>query len=135
MYLSQTASVFGGALALATLWNVGEVIAPEPIYGAAVYADPVTAGEAILLPWSIDKRTDCPGYAGRVWEGQQDFSLSEPVQATSIPEGVGTYNIPTKIPGLAPAGEMKLWIKGHFDCPGAPPRYFTLGPVIFEVTE
>jgi len=109
------------------------VFSPPIIDAVAIAPGQVSAGDEIVIEWDIIKRTSCPGYSSRVWEGANGFHLSEPVQAASIPEGRGVYSIPTLIPHLAPAGDLRLSIKGHFDCDGREPEYFRLGPVTMTI--
>ena len=94
----------------------------------------VRPGATVIMEWHITKRTDCPGYAGRIWFGENDFYLSEPVRATNLPRGVGNYQVETVIPLLAPPGPLRLLVKGHFDCAYGH-RFFELGPVDMEVKE
>lgn len=111
-----------------------DILSPPIIEGFGSYDAPAVAGEMGMVNWFITKRTACPGYASRVWTGQDGFFLSEPVQATAIPIGVAReYKIPTAFPSMAPAGQLELMIKGHFECEVQPREYFSLGPVVFEV--
>lgn len=113
-----------------------DILSPPLIEGSGRYDATAVAGSTDIVNWVITKRTDCPGYASRVWTGQDGFFLSEPAQATAIPIGVAReYHIQTAFPSMAPAGKLELAIKGHFECEGQPREYFSLGPVVFEVIE
>jgi hypothetical protein len=112
------------------------LLARDPLIEAVANApDIVAPGDEVIIEWAIVKRTECPGYSSRIWEGENGFHLSEPVQATSLPSGAGVYDVPTQIPLLTPSGEAKLTIRGHFDCPGEEARYFSLGPVTMTVAD
>lgn len=102
------------------------------IDGIGVYAETVTAGETVPVHWVIEKDTDCEGVTSRVWNGE-GFFWSEPQQSTALPMGSWSGDIQTKIPVLAPSGNLELTIKGYFECPGEARRYFSLTPVEFEV--
>lgn len=109
------------------------IFTPPPITGTASYDAPVDAGETVLVPWVIEKTTDCPGSSSRTWRGEAEFSLSEPMQANSLPKGTIRPRIQTKIPELAPPGFLHLFIKGYYQCEGQEKMHFTLGPVEFSV--
>ena len=102
------------------------------IEGVGVYSLPVTAGEEVLVDWSIQKNTECEGATSRVWFAD-GFFWSEPQQSTALPMGLFEDKIPTQIPILAPEGRLELIVKGYFECPGEGRRYFSLEPVEFEV--
>jgi len=110
---------------------------PAPIEGSATIVGNVEAGGTYLVNWSIVKRTDCSGMNSRVWEGADGFYLVEPVGETTLPITMEprTYNIPTRIPELAPPGPLQLSIVGSYTCSGHNPVPFRLGPVITEVVE
>jgi hypothetical protein len=112
---------------------VVSVLTPPLIEGAGAVESPVRPGENVLVTWSIDKRTDCPGLTSRVWHGEEGFQLTEPVQITALPKGQAIYHIQTLVPTMAPPGHLTLKIKGHFECPGAAPVAFALAPVHMEV--
>ena len=107
-----------------------DLITPPLIEGYAERATPVTAGDTELVYWNIIKRTDCPGVAGRVWNGEDGFYMVEPLRKTALPMNVEQqeYRIPTEVPSLAPVGKLDLYIKGYYDCGGDRTEY-TLGPV------
>ncbi len=98
-----------------------------------VYGD-VRPGNTVIMEWHITKRTDCPGYVGRIWFGEDNFYISEPVRSTNLPRGVGSYQVETTIPLLAPPGKLQLFVKGYFNCTHGH-RFFELGPIKMEVTE
>lgn len=135
VFLVFSASALGIQAVYTGVDTAYTLMKPPVIEGIADVPAYVTPGEHVLVRWTINKRTVCPGYASRVWQGNAGFHLSEPVQATSIPKGEGVYDIPTGIPNLIPEGAATLTIRGHFDCPGQPPEYFTLGPVQLNVKE
>ena len=114
---------------------VQEAAKAPPIVGYAEYSLPVRADEVAMLKWNITKNTDCEGVLGRVWQGEDGFYLSEVQRASGLPEGDGTYFIPTEIPDGVPAGDLELSIKGFYQCDNNDPDYFTLGPVSLEVVE
>lgn len=135
-FVLPVASLFVAATAALTGLDALFVLSRGPlIQGEGVASQPAAAGETITVHWSIDKRTECEGYSSRVWTGGLGFHLSEPVQANSLPMGLGEYTIPTTIPEQAPVGPLLLTIRGHFDCPRTEPEYFALGPVAIEVIE
>lgn len=128
--LFGAALVWGGINVAADL---REANTPPAISGYAVYSEPVRAGEAVLIPWTITKRVDCPGASSRVWNGQGGFHLSEVQQSTSLPVGEDMrFDIQTHIPSLAPVGPLVLEIIGFYDCDDER-KSFTLGPVLLEV--
>lgn len=130
---SSLAAVSVGALVAAGLYEAGDHFLPDPITGFASYSEPVRAGEIVLVDWEIEKRTDCPGETSRIWQGQQNFHLTEPQQITSLPKGKISPSIQTKIPELAPSGELLLFIGGYYQCTGSARVSFRLGPVEFKV--
>lgn len=109
-------------------------IKPPAIEGKAVVRDPAVIGELVTVTWDVIKRTDCPGKSSRVWSGPDGYSLTEIQQATTLPVGAGTYKVPTRVPSTAPEGKLELNISGFTECPGKPVEYWTLTPVVFEVT-
>lgn len=99
---------------------------------------PVRPGQVVPVDWTLHKTTDCPGSSGRVWRGEDGFYLSEALRATGLPQTdyAMTYHIQTKIPDLAPAGQLSLWIVGGYDCGGIfGSTDFRLGPVTMEVVK
>jgi hypothetical protein len=110
---------------------------PPPIEGVGFGPDTVTAGEVVLVRWQITKRTDCPGENARVWAGAHDFSLHEPLGPTTLPATgkLEVYPVQTKIPQSAPAGTLRLSVRGFYQCPGTERIEFSLGPVTMEVVE
>lgn len=125
------------ALAVASgVDTVRYFVMPRHIEGIGAVSGPVTAGHDVLVDWVVTKRTDCPGVTSRVWYGQDGFQLTEPLQATSLPSGEAMqFSIQTKIPALAPPGELELHIVGAFECSGQQPAKFDLGPVYMQVTD
>lgn len=104
-----------------------------PISGTGKALAVAHAGEQLPILWDLVKETDCPGYSGRVFEGPNGFYVSEPVQSNGLPRGEIKKIIHTDIPAFAPVGEIRMYIKGHYDCPNEDPQYFTLGPVLITV--
>lgn len=104
---------------------------PPAVEGSAVVAMPVRPGQTINVPWQITKRVSCNGVSGRVWDGEDGFSMTEPLRPTSLPaeDRPVTYNIQTTIPELAPAGALNLRVAGYFDCPGGNRIWWEIGPV------
>ena len=141
MHNTAYALVLASSIAL-TAWNgvdyVSDAITPPVIEGWAERKAPVIAGETIRLEWHIIKRTECEGVVGLIWAGENGFRMSEPIRAASLPmTHVETaYRFSTKIPGLAPVGDLELFIKGWYDCPHGK-EYYSLGPVelIVEVAK
>jgi hypothetical protein len=133
MIASKIAWPAAGFLAAAGALEVADIALPPPISGGASYSEPVVPGEIVLVPWAITKRTECPGETSRVWDGQGNFHLTEPKQATALPAGTITPNIQTKVPEMAPAGGLQLRIVGFFQCEGERRQDFALGPVTFTV--
>lgn len=125
-----------GLAALTGLDTARQWVAPMPIEGWAERKTPVMPGQVIRLEWHLTKHVDCPGYASRVWQGENGFYLTETQRATALPssESEVTYRIPTLIPNLAPSGYLGLSIIGHFDCPEGK-RYYTIGPVELHVKD
>lgn len=115
--------------------TVDKIVSP-PLIEAVGYVDnEVSAGGATLVHWVITKRTKCPGFTSRVWDGVGGFHLTEKVQATSLPISENKeYNIQTRIPELAPVGDLELNIAIQFDCDGDIFNY-RLGPVGMAVVD
>ena len=108
------------------------------ISGMGVVGDPVTAGTVTTVEWTLVKEVDCPGTSSRIWRGQDGFYVVESKTITALPlnpEPV-VYSIETRIPFMAPAGDLTLEILGSYDCGGIlGAREFTLGPVHINVIE
>lgn len=131
---SLSSAIAAGLLAIASAFDAVTVLtSPAPIEGVGYYTAPVSAGETVIVDWQITKRVDCPGFTGRVWEGENGFFLAEPLQPTALPMGTITPKIPTAIPPQAPIGDLRLTIKGAFDCEGREEIHFSLTPVKFKV--
>ncbi|PCJ24100.1 MAG: hypothetical protein COA96_10165 [SAR86 cluster bacterium] len=109
---------------------------PPTIEGYATRVAPVRAGQDIRLEWHITKLTDCPGVASRVWDGEDGFRMTEAQKSTSLPKTktITKYRFQTRIPNLAPVGELNLSIMGYFDCPDGK-KYWSLGPVTLNVVD
>ena len=108
---------------------------PPAIEGWAIRVAPVVAGQNILVPWHIIKRTGCPGESSRVWNGEGGFYLVEASRKTALPmnEIETSYRIPTEVPMLAPEGDLLLRIDGYYDCPDRDRIEFSIGPVELKV--
>lgn len=106
------------------------------IEGHATRVSPVRAGHDIRLEWNITKRTDCKGVASRVWVGESGFRMTEPQRYASLPktDTVAKYRFQTRIPNLAPVGELTLNIMGYYDCPKGR-KYWSLDPVVLNVVD
>lgn len=119
-----------------SLETYSKLTTPPLIEGAGVVSGPVMAGERTLVTWTITKRTDCPGLTSRVWHGEGGFQLTEQTQVTALDMSdiPREYAIQTYIPELAPPGELRLNVRGFFDC-GGEKEPFSIGPVIIEVVE
>ena len=116
--------------------TVAKFTSPPAIEGVGVYMKPVIAGETVIIDWTITKRVDCPGELSRVWAGDNGFYMVEPQRKSGLPttDAPREYHIQTKVPELAPAGNLLLSIKGVYTCErGSIP--FELGPVSLEVVE
>lgn len=124
--------VDAGVTAVSTMANH---VFPPAIEGSGAYDAPVTAGDTVLVQWTVTKRTACPGENHRVWFGENGFTMTEPVGPTTLPmtRDPTTYNIPTLIPEQAPQGDLELTIEGYFQCVGSPRVNWELGPVVFTV--
>lgn len=115
---------------------VSDYILPDPIAGQGVYVGgPVSPDTNVIVNWTIDKRTTCPGQTARVWEGVDGFHISEALKPTGLPltDGPKEFHIPTSIPELAPDGDLSLTIKGYYQCDNSQKEWFELGPVVFTV--
>lgn len=132
---TSAASLIAGAVVAIGVLEVGDAVFPAPIIGSGVATEPVRAGSVTLVSWTLDKKTECPGQNSRVWDGVNDFHLTEPAQISSLPEGKISPMIETRIPELAPPGVLELRIKGFYQCDTGGKMRFELGPVLFEVIE
>lgn len=108
---------------------------PPAVEGSGYFSGTAMPGESIPVLWQIVKRTECPGLNSRSWDGEDGFHITETLKPTSLPttDGFVEYLIETKVPDLAPPGELRLTIKGWYECPGADKEPFTLGPVLIMV--
>lgn len=124
------------AAAMNGAMTLQQKLMPELIIGDGSVEGPVVAGTDAVVVWKIQKLTDCPGEAGRIWLGQNGFHLSEHMQPTGLPktDGEKEFRIATRIPGMAPPGPLELEIMGYYDC-GNGQHWFSLGPVQMEVVE
>jgi len=124
-----------GWAALSGVDLVVDHLTPPPIEGMGYYSEPVHPGETVIVRWEIRKRTDCNGLYSRVWEGEDYFSMVEAVRTVNLPKGAGTYYIPTRIPDETPEGQVRLKIKGYYDCDvkNQEDEWFMLGPVVMVV--
>lgn len=139
MIVGNYSYVAGAVLSLAVAFQSGKeaVVAHRyvpSIEGTAVYAETVTAGGEIILPWSIRKTTDCPGTFTQTWSGSDGFWLVEASRPATLPmsEGFMNYEVQTHIPNLAPSGALEFNIHGFYDC-GEGKNPFRLGPVALVV--
>lgn len=133
---SYIAAPIIGAVAAIGLLEIGDVVLPPMIEGYGDVTGEAVPGREVLVNWVITKRTECPGVTSRAWFGEGGFQLTEPLQATALPVGENmAYSIPTRVPGLAPAGDLELHIVGAFNCPGETPSRFDLGPVMMVVKD
>jgi len=132
---THTAAIAAGAITFVAAYTASDALLPPPIEGVGRYESPVRAGEAVLVEWDLVKRTDCPGFTSRVWDGERNYHLTEPAQRTTLPAHSIERRIETKIPELVPVGELRLTIVGVYQCAGGRKQAFTLGPVSFEVVE
>jgi len=126
-----------GWAALTGVELVVDHLTPPPVEGKGYYSEPVRAGETVSIKWVITKRTDCNGLSSRVWEGEDNFSMVEAMRVATLPKGTGVYYIPTRIPEETPAGEVRLKIKGYYDCDvkNQEDEWFILGPVVMVVEQ
>lgn len=123
---------------LVTGGSVVKTTVQGPLYEAsAVYEREVRAGETILPMWKIQKRTDCPGENSRIWDGADGFHLAEPHMFNGLPrmDEPKSIVIPTKVPDLAPPGDLELHVVGFVQCEGMKRQYFSLGPLRLTVVE
>lgn len=134
---SPFTAVLSVSVALFATFSVGvDAVRGPTITGSAVYADTVTAGEVVQIPWTFHKRSECDGENSRVWSGAGGFHLTEAAKRNSLPTSDEPIRpvIPTRIPEWAPAGRLELHIVG--ECiRGQSRERFSLGPVVFNVTE
>jgi len=116
--------------------TVRVLTSPPLIEGTGVYESPVSAGDTVMIDWTITKRTDCPGELSRVWHGENGFYMVEPLRKSALPtiNSPVTYSIQTEIPTFAPVGNLQLSINGVYNCDNGP-MPFSLGPVEIEVLE
>ena len=141
MFLSKLyVIVVTTVLALAAInitQDVSEALTPPPIEGKGVVYETGHPGQNIMVEWTLVKRTECPGQAGRVWDGENNFHLAEVMRPTGISATYEetVYNIPTDIPEMIPPGHAGLKIKGYYQCEGEKKQNFTLGPVDIIIEE
>lgn len=131
-------AVFSWSLAFVEGANVALSTVMQPAISGGGYVDgPVVAGETTLVNWTLHKITDCDGVNWRVWRGEDGFYLREALGQTSLPKTDNSreYDIETRIPDAAPAGDLLLTIDGVYTCPNRNLIEFSLGPVEIEVVE
>lgn len=134
-----TGPVLAAGALFAAAWSgystVSELTTPAIVEGAGVVDGPVYAGENTLVTWLITKRVDCPGLTSRVWHGENGFQLTEQAQVTTLDVSEAKeYRIQTRVPDLAPPGDLRLDVEGFLDC-GDGKMGFSIGPVFMEVVE
>jgi len=140
-HLEFMASVAAIAGAVNFAFTGGQValvhLAPPQIEGKGRVAGPVSPGSIVAVDWTIIKRTNCPGVNARVWQGQNGFHLTEEFRPAALPQTTNptSYRIETRVPDLAPPGDLSMTIEGVYQCPGGAKFSFSLGPVNMVVTE
>lgn len=128
--LSAAFALADGVQTIAYVMNRGM------IDGEGSYTGPhVAPSDEVVVGWDIRKTTDCPGWNSRVWTGADGFHVTEAKMPTTLPASSEwrSYQIPTTIPELAPAGELTLEIVGAYQCGKGEEHPFRLGPVAFVV--
>ena len=125
------------AVSLSGISAVSDHFRDPLIEGYGVYEGVVHPGELVPILWTITKRTTCDGVSGRVWDGEDRYKLTEAMRATIIPVGTDMkVTVMTRIPETAPAGELRLSVKGYYDCRTVSSdklSWFMLGPVVMVV--
>lgn len=132
--ITATMASFGMA-AIEGVQAVQHTLTGAAITGHGSVSGEASPGERVVVRWVIHKRVDCPGWNSRVWDGPDGFKLTEERMATTLPisEKPKVYDIETKIPELAPPGDLELRIVGEYQCKVGGTHEFALGPVDIRI--